>query len=194
MLKKCLIALAVLAVALVGLCVVIGLQPSTFTVERSTTIAAPPAAVFPHVNDVRAWDAWSPWSKLDPNAEMTISTPSAGRGASIAWNGNDQIGEGTMVILESRPDELVELEQSFVRPMEGKARIAFALAPAGDQTNVTVKMTGENGFLGKAICLFMDLDAMLGKEFEQALANLKGVVEKPAAEAAETKEGAAEKK
>jgi hypothetical protein len=180
MFKKCLIALAVLAVALVGLCVAIGLQPSTFSVERSAQIAAPPAAVFPHVNDLRAWDAWSPWAKLDPHAETKITTPSAGQGASIAWNGNDQIGEGSMVILESRPDELLELEQSFVRPMEGKARIAFVLESADQQTKVTLKMTGQNGFVGKALCLFMDMDAMLGKDFEHALANLKGVVERPA--------------
>lgn len=162
---------------------VISLQPSSFAVERSATMAAAPGAVFAQVNDLKAWDDWSPWSKLDPNAKTTLSTPSAGKGATFAWAGNDQIGEGNLTIVESKPDELVEVEQVFVKPYAGKCRLAFTLVPAAGGTKVTWKMDGTNDFFGKAFCLFMDMDAMLGTPFEQGLANLKQVVEKGAAPA-----------
>ena len=104
--KKILICLAaIFAVLFVGLCVVIAVQPSTFSIQRSATMAAPPSEVFAQVNDLAAWDAWTPWKALDPNAKTTISTPSAGKGATFAWVGNDQIGEGIMTILASKTDE-----------------------------------------------------------------------------------------
>lgn len=182
MVKKILIALAAL---LAGLVVFISMQPGTFSVRRSATIAAPPARVFAQVNDLAAWDAWSPWKKLDPNAKMTLSTPSEGKGATIAWAGNADIGEGSMTILESRPDELVDLEQVFIKPFEGKDRMSFTFKPQGGGTRVTWKMDGTNNFIGKAMCLVMDIDAKIGTDFEQGLANMKDVVEKGGAAPAE---------
>lgn len=175
MVRKILIAVAVL---FVGLAIVISLQPSTFSVQRSAVVAAPPATVFALVNDLAAWDAWSPWKKLDPNPTMTISTPSAGKGATFTWSGNDAIGEGRMTIVDSRPDEQVEAEQAFVRPLAGKARHLFTFAPNPGGTMVTWTMDGTNNFIGKAMCLVMDMDAMAGKDFEQGLANIKSVAEK----------------
>jgi hypothetical protein len=175
MAKKILIAIAILGV---GLTVLISLQPGTFSVQRSAVVAAPPAAVFALVNDLAAWDAWSPWKKLDPNPKTTISTPSAGKGATFTWSGNDAIGEGSLTIVDSRPDEMVEAEQAFVRPFEGKARLVFTFAPDAGGTMVTWTMEGTNNFVGKAMCLVMDMDAMLGKDFEQGLANIKAMVQK----------------
>jgi hypothetical protein len=175
MAKKILIVLAVLCV---GLYVAISLQPSTFSVQRSATMAAPPATVFAQVNDLAAWDAWSPWKKLDPNPKKTMSIPSAGKGATFAWAGNKEIGEGSLTILDSKPDEMVDLDQAFIKPFAGKARINFTFAPEGGRTKVTWTMDGTNDFVGKALCLVMDMDATLGKDFEQGLANMKAVVEK----------------
>lgn len=178
MAKKIILAVAVILVGLVvAFCVVVVLQPNTFSVERRATIAAPPEKVFAQVNDLKAWDAWSPWSKLDPGAKTTFSDPSAGKGATFAWVGNQEIGEGSLTILDSKPDELVEVEQEFVKPFAGKARIVFTLVPKDGQTNVNMKMSGEHGLLGKAMCLFVDMDAMLGKDFEQGLANMKQVAQ-----------------
>lgn len=178
--KKILIALAVLFVGLIGLCIVVSLQPSAYSVQRSTTIAAPSATVFALVNDFKAWDGWSPWKKLDPSAKTTLSDPSAGKGATFSWAGNAQIGEGTMTILDSKPDEWVDIEQVFVRPFAGKARITFTLAPEGSGTKTIWTLSGTNDFFGKAICMCMDMDSMLGKDFEQGLANMKAVAEKSA--------------
>lgn len=185
MAKKILIAFVILAGVLCVASVVVSFQPDTFTVQRSATLAAPPSTVFAQVNDLRAWDLWSPWRELDPKAKMSLSTPSSGKGAAVNWSGNDKVGEGSLTILESRQDELVDLEQAFIRPFEGKARMVFTFASAGDGTHVTWKMEGTNGFVGKAMCLFMDMDAMLGKDFEHGLAHMKAVVERrgPAAAA-----------
>lgn len=178
MTKKILIRLAVIFAALfVGLCVTIAIQPNNFSIQRSATMAAPPSNVFAQVNDLAAWDAWTPWKELDPNPKTTISNPSAGKGATFGWIGNDQIGEGILTILESKPDELVEIEQEFFKPFAGKARIVFLFVPEGDGTKVTWKMNGTNNFLGKAMCLFMNMDTTIGPKFEAGLANIKAIVE-----------------
>ena len=185
--KKWWLLLAVPA-ALVGVfCLVNALRPDRYEVSRSARIDAPASSVFAQVNDLAAWGAWSPWTKLDPNAKTTLTTPAAGKGATLAWNGNDQVDEGRMAIVESRPDERVTLEQEFVRPMPGKAIFTFDLAPQGGGTQVTWTIRGENGFLGKAICLVMDMDATLGGAFEKGLAGLKASVEGKKAAPAEEK-------
>ena len=176
--KRVLIGLGLLFVCLIGgLCIVISLQPSTFNVQRSATMAATPAEVYAQVNDLQAWDSWSPWKKLDPNPKTTISSPSAGKGATFTWTGNAEIGEGTLTILQSKEDELVEVEQAFIRPFEGKALMTFTFVPEGNGTKVTWRMNGTNDFFGKAMCLFMNMDAMLGPQFSEGLANIKAVVE-----------------
>ena len=181
MARKILIVLAALCALLGAAAVVISRQPDTFSVQRSVTVAAPPSRVFAQVNDLQAWDAWSPWKELDPNARTTISTPSAGKGATFTWAGNDKIGEGSLTILDIRPDELVDVEQVFIRPLAGKARMAFTLAPEGDGTRVTWKMDGTNNFAGKAICMFVNMDTMLGKDFERGLASMKSLAEQAGA-------------
>ena len=179
MAKKILIGIALfLVLFVIGFCVVVALQPSTFSIERSTSVAAPPATVFALIDDFKAWDAWSPWSKLDPNAKTAISDPSAGKGATFSWDGNEQVGAGSITNMESKPDELVKVEQVFVRPFAGKANMAFRFAPTDIGTKVTWKMDGTNDFFGKAMCLFMDMDALLGKDFENGLASLKETAEK----------------
>lgn len=184
MAKKILIALGVLCVVLLVAGVVISLRPGTFSVQRSVTVAAPPSKVFSQVDDLQAWDAWSPWKELDPNPKKAMSTPSAGKGATFTWAGNDKIGEGSLTILDSKPYELVDIEQVFIRPFAGKARMTFTFASMGDGTKVTWRMDGANNFIGKAMCMFMDMDAMLGKDFDRGLANMKSVVEKGGAEPA----------
>ena len=178
MVKKVAIGVAVLLLLVtLGLFVAISLQPSHFSVVRSARMTAPPAAVFALLNDLEALDTWSPCKDLDPNPKTTISEPASGKGAKFTWDGNDQIGAGQLVILESKPDEHLDVEQEFFRPFAGKALMSFTLAPEGEATEVTWTMTGQNDFMGKAMCLFIDMDAMLGKNFEQGLANIKRAVE-----------------
>ena len=173
------IVLAVIFVLIVVLAGIIAMQPATFTVTRSAKMAAPPDAVFAQVNDFHNWNDWSPWAKLDPNAKNTFDGPSSGKGAHFHWEGNSEVGEGEMTITESRPDELVLIKLEFIKPFASVCDTEFKFQPEGDQTAVTWTMTGQNTFMSKAMHLVMDMDEMVGGSFDEGLANLKSVVEKP---------------
>lgn len=174
MLKNVLIALSVVIIVFL---IVVATRPAEFRVTRSATIAAPPETVFPHVNELKKWEAWSPWAKLDPNANSTFSGPPAGVGAIMAWAGNNQVGEGRMTITESRPNEAVRFKLEFFKPMAGVCTAHFTFKPEGKQTIVTWTMEGANNFIAKAVSLFMNCDKMVGGQFEQGLASMKMVAE-----------------
>ena len=158
--------------------VVVWLQPDDYRLTRTTVIAAPAAAVFAQVDDLRKWDDWSPWAKLDPNAKVTFSGPQAGEGATFKWSGNDKVGEGTMTVTESKPDTRVATRTDFVKPFEGTSNSDFVFSEQGGLTNVIWTMAGKQSFIGKAICLFMPMETMLGPDFEKGLMQLKQVAEK----------------
>jgi uncharacterized protein YndB with AHSA1/START domain len=172
-------ALFVLAALFAVLCAIIAIQPEDFRVSRSATIAAPPADVFELVNNLQKWNDWSPWAKLDPNAKNTFEGPTSGTGAKFHWDGDSNVGAGTMTIVDSKPNEHVKMNLAFIRPFEGTNDVAFTLKPEGDGTHVTWSMEGKNNFIGKAIGLVMDCEKMCGDQFEQGFANMKQVVEKP---------------
>lgn len=175
--KKILIALAVLLVLFLGLLGFIASRPSQFRIERSTTIAAPPERVFPHVNNLHQWNDWSPWAKKDPNAKATFEGAEEGEGAIFRWAGNDEIGEGAMTITQSKPAELVVLKLEFKKPFEDTSTAQFRFKPEGDKTVVTWSMEGQCNFVSKAVQLFLDMDKLLGADFENGLASMKKVVE-----------------
>jgi Polyketide cyclase / dehydrase and lipid transport len=177
MFKKILIVLGGLIAAFL---IVVAMQPSGYAIARSQTIAAAPNVVFAQVNNLHHWDAWSPWAKLDQAAKNSFEGPQDGTGAVFRWAGNDQIGEGSMTIIESKPGELVRIRLDFLKPMAGTSESQFTFAKDGNKTVVTWSMTGKNDFIGKAFCLFINMDRMLGHQFEQGLSNLKRVVETPA--------------
>ena len=177
MLIKILIAVAVIVVVFV---VVVAMQPSEFRVARSTTISAPPPAVFAQVNDFHKWEAWNPWGKIDPAMKQTYEGARAGPGAIYTWVGNKNVGEGRMTLTESRPSDLIRIKLEFFKPFAGTNIAEFTFKPAGNQTAVTWSMTGKNNFMAKAIHLFMNMDKMIGGQFEKGLAQIKSLAEAPA--------------
>jgi hypothetical protein len=114
-----------------ALVIAVFMQPTEFRVERSTTIAAAPSEVFAHVNDFHRWDDWSPWLKLDPNAKVAHEGPPAGTGAVFKWSGNDNVGEGSMTIVESQPGERIKIKLEFLKPLAGTANSEFTFRPEG---------------------------------------------------------------
>lgn len=176
MLKKLFLGLIAL---LVVLAVVVAMQPDDYRISRSTAVAATPDQVFAQVNDFHNWDAWSPWAKLDPNAKAMFEGPRAGEGAVFAWSGNNEVGEGRMTLTQSRPNELIRIKLDFIKPMEGTSDVEFTFKPQNTDTVVTWTMSGRNNFIGKAICLIMNQDKMIGGYFEKGLASLKSVAETP---------------
>ncbi|GMV91074.1 MAG: hypothetical protein AMXMBFR82_08520 [Candidatus Hydrogenedentota bacterium] len=177
MLKVLLVVAAVLVVAVVVLAIVISTRPSEFRVSRSATIAAPPSIVFAQVNDFHKWEAWNPWGKLDPHMTSTYEGPDQGPGAKYAWVGDKNVGEGRMTIEESQPNERIQIRLEFLKPMKATNTAEFTFQPEGDRTNVTWTMHGENNFMGKAVGLFMDMDKMIGDNFEKGLADMKAIAE-----------------
>ena len=174
MARKILIGVAAVIVLLV---LVILTRPSTFHVERSITMAAPPENAFAQVNDFRAWPAWSPWEKLDPQMKRTHEGSPAGVGAKYAWVGNDQVGEGRMTIEKSEKPSIVGIKLEFLKPWEATSATTFTFAPTSQGSKVTWAMDGENNFMAKAASLFMDMDKMIGADFEKGLAAMKAAAE-----------------
>ena len=179
MVRKILITIVAI---LVVFTVIVALQPSEFRIVRSATISASPPAVFAQVNDFHNWETWSPWAKLDPAAKATFEGPSAGKGAIFRWAGNSDVGEGSMTITESRPNDLIRMRLDFVEPFTATNTAEFAFKPEGSRTAVTWSMEGKNNFIGRVMCLFMDMDKMVGGQFEKGLANIKSIVEAPLAQ------------
>ena len=166
MIRKVLIGFAVV---IVGLVVLIATRHSSYRVERSTRIAAPPDVVFALVNDFHAWDRWSPWARLDPNMKVTYGGPPAGVGATYAWAGDSKVGEGNMRITESRPAQKVGIRLEFLKPMPAVNQTDFTFRPDAAGTQVSWSVTGPLDFMGKAMDLFAGMDTMIGKDFEKGL-------------------------
>jgi len=180
MLKKTGIALAVLVAIAVA---VIATRPDSFRVERSSLVAAPPASVFPLVNDFHKWTAWSPWEKLDPNLKRSYEGPSEGAGAKYAWVGNSEVGEGRMTIVDSKAPGSISIKLEFLKPFASTSDTLFTFAPDGAGTRVTWTMSGRNNLMAKAFSVFMDMDKMVGPDFEKGLAAMKTLAEADAAKA-----------
>lgn len=170
----------VVALLLAALLAYAAMRPSDFTIARSTTIAAGPEAVFAEVNDLHRWDDWSPWAKLDPYASAEFSGADKGEGARFRWAGNSKVGVGAMTIVESRPHERVRIRLDFEKPMRATNEALFTIQPVAAGTRVTWQMTGQNSFTGRLACTFMNMDKMVGGEFEKGLAAMKAKVERAA--------------
>ena len=168
----------IIAVLIAGILIFAATKPDTFRVQRSASIKAPPEKVFALINDLKAWGAWSPWEKKDPAMKRTFGAVTSGKGAQYAWEGNKDVGQGSMEIIESVPSSKLALKLDFMKPMEAHNTVEFTLAAQGDTTNVTWVMHGPANFLSKLIQVFMSMDSMVGKDFEAGLANLKAAAEK----------------
>jgi hypothetical protein len=168
----------VVAVLIAGVLVFAATKPDTFRVQRAASIKAPPEKVFALINDFKRWDAWSPWEKKDPAMKRTWGAVTSGKGAKYAWEGNSDVGQGSMEIAESVAPSKVTLKLDFVKPFEAHNIVQFTLEPKGDVTNVTWAMQGPTPYFAKIIHVFIDMDSMVGKDFEAGLASMKTAAEK----------------
>ena len=171
--------LALVAVLIIGFLVFVITRPATFRYTRSLAIAAPAADLFAQVNDLKKFQEWNPWAKVDPQCEIVYSGPPTGVGSSYAWKGNRAVGEGRMTITESRPHELVRARLEFIKPFAATNTAEFSFTPAGGRTIVTWGMSGENKCISKLMGVFIDFDKMVGSQFERGLETLKSLSEQP---------------
>jgi len=167
----------VIVVGIAAVLILAATKPDTFTVRRAASIQAPPEKIFLLINDFNRWGAWSPWEKKDPGMKRTLGAATSGKGATYAWEGNKEVGQGSMEIAESVPPSKVAIELDFVKPFEAHNRVEFALVPRGDATDVTWTMQGPTPYFAKIMHVFVDMDRMVGKDFEAGLASLKALAE-----------------
>lgn len=157
--------------------IVAATKPNTVHYERSAVMNAPPDRILAQIDDFHAWRAWSPWEKLDPDMKREYSGAPKGVGAKYRWSGNNKAGEGHMTITEVTPD-LVQLDLHFIKPWEAQCLTRFRTTREGNATRLTWTMDGPNTFMGKIFGLFVNMDRMIGKDFETGLAGIKTQAEK----------------
>lgn len=154
-------------------------RPDNFRVQRSASVKASPEKVFPLINDLQSFNTWNPFNKKDPNIRGSYSGAASGAGAAYAFEGNKDVGRGRIEITDSRPASEVRMTLHMLSPMEGRNVVEFSLKPeAGEATRVTWAIQGPMPYISKVLSLFVDMDAMIGREFEQGLADLKTIVER----------------
>jgi uncharacterized protein YndB with AHSA1/START domain len=171
------IGLAVLAVVAVFLGYV-ATQPSDYVISREITINAPAERIFPYLNNMKLAEQWGPWLEVDPQAKMTYSGPDAGVGSRSDWTGGKQLGTGSATIVESAPNQRVGIKLEYVKPMNMTQDSEYLLNSSGNQSVVTWKVQGKNTFPGRLMCVFVNMDKMVGGMFEKGLSNLKTLMEK----------------
>jgi hypothetical protein len=168
----------VLAVAIAIVLILAAAKPARFSVQRATTVKAPPDAIFPLINDFHQWGSWSPYENKDPAMKRSYSGAASGRGAVYGWEGNKNVGSGRMEILDTSVPTKIVIKLDFFTPFEGHNTAEFTMLPQGDVTNLNWLMHGPAPFMSKLMQVFMNLDKMIGKDFEVGLANLKRLTEK----------------
>lgn len=174
------IALVVIGVIAIGVAYVLfsaSKQPDSFRYERRTLIDAPADRVHGLVNDFVAWRDWSPWEGMDPAMSRQHSGAKQGVGAVYEWNGNKKVGRGRMEILDSASPSHVFIKLDFFAPFEAHNRAEFTFRTVGSQTEVVWAMTGPQPFVSKVMTVVLNLEKLVGKDFEKGLAQLKAKAE-----------------
>jgi Polyketide cyclase / dehydrase and lipid transport len=177
MLKTLAIIGAIVVVVIAGILIYAATKPDSFRVQRVALIDAPPDKIHPLIADLKAWPAWSPYEKKDPAMKRTFGAVTAGKGATYAWEGNKDVGQGSMEIVESSPRKIL-IKLDFLKPFEAHNMGEFLLDAKGDGTSVTWAIYGPSPYMSKVIGTFMDFDDMIGRDFEKGLADLKAAAEK----------------
>ena len=168
----------VLAVAIAIVLILAATKPATFGVQRAIAVKAPPEKIFPLINDFHRWTDWSPYENKDPAMQRSYGGEAAGGGAVYTWDGNNNVGSGRMEIIDSLEPSRIVIKLDFIKPFEGHNTAEFTMLPQGDATNVTWLMHGPASFMSRLMQVFINLDRMIGKDFEIGLSNLKKIVER----------------
>lgn len=172
------VAVAVLLIALLGFAAT---RPGSFQIHRSIAIQAPPTKLFDLIADFHNWSLWSPYEKYDPAMKKLMTGAPKGKGAVYSWAGNNKAGAGRMEITDAAPGSRVAIKLDFLKPFEGHNTAEFTLEPQGSATRVTWAISGPQNFMLKLMSIFVNMDNMIGKEFEEGLKNMKAAAETAAA-------------
>lgn len=170
----------VLLALMLGLAAVLAIaatRPDRFHVARTKRIAAAPEHLFPMINDLRQMNTWNPFALREIGGRGDYSGPTTGKGAKFTFDGRKS-GTGQIEILDTVAPSKVVMRLAMMKPIKADNTVEFMLKLEGSATDVTWAMSGRQPLIGKAMTLFVDCDKMVGREFEQGLANLKAIAEK----------------
>ncbi len=151
--------------------------PDTFRVARAISIKAAPDKVFALISDLHGWSSWSPYEKKDPGMKKRYSGAPNGTGAALEWEGSKEVGKGRLEITEALPSSKVAMRLHMLEPIEADNDVEFTLETEDDATNVTWGMQGQMPYISKILSVFIDMDGMIGTDFETGLASLKSIAE-----------------
>jgi uncharacterized protein YndB with AHSA1/START domain len=171
------LVLVVGVLALAAVLIAAALRPDTFRVERAIQINASADRIYPLIDDFHRWTAWSPWEKRDPALKRDYSGAASGKGAVYAWEGNKEVGQGRMEILEAVPPSRIVIKLDFFKPFEAHNTAEFTLQPGAAGTELRWAMYGPQPYLFKLMGLFFSMDKMVGKDFDDGLASIKAIAE-----------------
>ncbi len=172
------IAIIAIVLAIAVVLVLAATKPATLRVQRDTTVKAPPEKIFPLISDFHQWRNWSPYEDKDPAMQRTYSGAAEGKGAVYAWQGDKNVGSGRMEILDAPAPSKIVIKLDFFTPFEGHNTAEFTMLPQGDGTHVIWLMQGPAPLMSRVMQVFINLDRMIGRDFEAGLVNLKGLAEK----------------
>src|ERR1700744_5520130 len=159
----------VIAIIIAVVLILAARKPDTFSVTRAAVLNAPADKIFPLISDFHQWLNWSPWEGRDPALKRTYSGTDRGKGAVYAWDGNKNVGSGRMEILEADTPSKIVIRLDFLKPFEAHNTAEFTMMPQGGTTNVIWVMHGPAPFMSKVMQVFMNMDRMVGKDFEIGL-------------------------
>jgi hypothetical protein len=177
MLEVVAIVAVVLAIVIAVILILAATKPDVFRVQRVAAMQAQPEKIFSLINDFHQWGTWSPWEHRDPAMKRTFGGTESGKGAVYAWDGNKNVGAGRMEVLDAVLPSKIVIKLDFIKPFEGHNTTEFTMLPRGAATEVTWTMYGATPLIGKVMHVFINMDRMIGKDFEAGLANLKKAVE-----------------
>ncbi len=170
--------LAIIVVLIAAVLLFAATKANSFHVQRSLTIQAPAEKIFPLINDLHNWPRWAPQDRDDSTMKRSFGGADSGVGAMSSWSGTGNTGKGTMTITESTPQRSVAIDVDWTRPFVARNVNQFTLEPDGNGTKVTWSMQGPNLYMMKLMSVFTNMDRMMGRHFEEGLANLKAEAEK----------------
>lgn len=154
--------------------------PDDFAISREIAIKAPPEAVLSHIQDLHKFNEWNPFRKAAA-AEIKESYEGAPSGVGAVYSWDDKaIGSGKMTIVDASA-AAVAMKLEFFKPFAGVNRADFKTEVKDGVTVTSWTMVGKKAFIPKVLCLFVSMDTMMGKPFDEGLAALKTIVENEAA-------------
>ena len=171
MVKKLFLAVVL---ALAAVLLYAATRPDTFAVQRSLRIQAAPQKIHALINDLHQFNTWNPYDKKDTAMQGHYRGPAAGPGARYEFKGNQDVGVGSLEITASSPQQ-VRMQLDMREPLAASNTITFTLAPApaGEGTEVTWAMQGACPYVARLLGVFIDMDTMIGRDFEAGLAALR---------------------